>query len=187
MATGFIQKVSSLLKERAASSSIGSDRVLIELRDPGLDHLPRLQARLHELAAELPEVVWVEINPFLRRAVFAVDPAWAARTEDADALAELSALVRRVEADVRRDERDERHGRGEHEPAPRPPIYDAPRNGGDVPDDPSLRLRRWVELAADAGGLGLGLILRLVPMVPTATAAQAVFVMSLAQLQPRMR
>jgi cation-transporting P-type ATPase I len=171
--SGLVQKVGALLRERAATVSIQGDRALIELRDVGLDELPRLQARLEVLTSALPEVLWVEINPFVRHAVFALDLTRCEGVDSADVLHDLTALVRMAEAEQRALDRA----------SPR----DTQAAGHQVPDDPALRLRRWIELLADVGGLGLGLTLRWVPMVPSTAAAQAAFVLSAVQTQPRLR
>ena len=160
----FLNHFSDLFATRPRRYTRGEDRVLIELRDVAVDALPQLSESLKTRAAELPQIEWVELQPYLRRAVFALDPQRDAEV-DADVLRSL----------VEQAERECEAG------GPRLP------EGRELPDDELLYLQRWVELLADVGGLSFGLLLRLVPFAPALLGANAVFALSLVQSQPRLR
>ncbi|MDH5676240.1 MAG: HAD-IC family P-type ATPase [Myxococcales bacterium] len=153
----------ALFRERSRKISIEGDRALVEFRAVPLSSLQGFADRLEELAGPLPALQWVEVNPYIRRVIFALRPE--AGEVDPEV---LDAIVEEAERGL-------------------PPGQERVPEGRDLPDDELLQLQRWVELIADTGGLGFGLLLRLVPFVPTMLGANAVFLLSIVQSQPRLR
>jgi len=160
---GFLERIEpviGLFRERRRRSWVTSDRGLVELRELAGEDLSSFVVELEAAARELGGLEWLEVNPFIRRAVFAFRSGSHTATE-------LSEVVERAEKAVRL----------EGQP------FGASRCEGDV--EPGLQL--MVELCGDLVGLVLGLVLLALPVSPLRSASTATFLLSLSRDIPRIR
>src|SRR6185436_14740188 len=109
---------------------LAGEIALVEVRGVPPEQLAAFEDALLMRALVLPGVQSVELNPHLSRVRFRVSPGRV----------ELDALVELVEATEQ-----QLGAAGATLPAERR-----------LPDDELLHVQRWVELMADAGGLGSG-------------------------------
>jgi cation-transporting ATPase I len=145
-----LEPVARLFRERARRAYLSEGRAHVELGDLGADELPRFERGLRQLATADRRVSRLEVNAYLRRALFVFEPGMCT-------LAELIAWV---------------------EEAERAAGVAAARFEGEKehPADVEPGLRRLVGLAADTGAFfaGLGLSVTPLPAFPFAGTASAV-------------
>ncbi len=156
-----VRRLLALPRARPRARHLEGGVASVELRGVPLEALGKLQEQLQALCEPLPQLRSVEVNPFLRRARFAFAPGSVG-------LDRLEALV--VQAEL----------------ACLAPGAELPQERT-LPDDELLALQRWVELAADCAGLGLGSMLRLLPLLPGGAATNAAALLTLVRSQARLR
>lgn len=159
--TPLLQRLLALPRPRPRARQLEDHMAWIGLRDVSAESLASLERELARRALEVPGVVSVAINPYLRRARFHITPGRVS-------LEQLETLV--IEAEL----------------ACRTPGTELSAER-ELPDDELLHLQRWVELLADSAGLGLGAMLRLLPFLPTALSTNAAALLTLIRTQPRLR
>ncbi len=144
------EPVARLFRERERRSFLTEGRAHVELGDLGHDELPRFEQALRAQATADGRVTRLQVNAYLRRAIFVFEPATCA----------LSELVQWVE------EAERAAGVADAR------FAGAPEHPADV--EPSLR--KIVGLAADGAAFltGLGLSVTPLPAMPLAGTVSAV-------------
>jgi hypothetical protein len=156
-----MQRLLALPRVRPRIGHMSGDVALVEVRGVAPETLAAFEEALSQLALVHPGVQSVEVNPHLLRVRFRVTPGRAP----------LPALVELVEqAELRVAT-----------------TRDAPTAERRLPDDELLHIQRWVELVADASGLGSGVVLRVLPFLPTALATNVAAVLQLVRSQAALR
>jgi cation-transporting ATPase I len=156
-----LQRLLALPRRRPRVGHLSGDVALVEIRGVAPESLGAFEDALIHLALVHPGVQSVEVNPHLSRVRFRVSPGRAK-------LPALVELVAQAELTVGAEQR----------------ALPAERR---LPDDELLHVQRWVELMADAGGLGGSVLMRLLPFLPDSLATNTAALLQLVRSQARLR
>jgi magnesium-transporting ATPase (P-type) len=162
-----LSRLLALPKARPRVAHLAGEIALVELRGLPLEALADFERALLAEALLTAGVQSAEVNPHLRRVRFRITPGRVP-------LATLTELVERAEAAC-----------AGIAPAGNGASQLSPER--ELPDDELLRIQRWVELVADSAGLGAGVLLRVVPFVPSVLATNLAAVLLLVRSHPRLR
>ena len=157
-----LEPVLGLFKERSRRSKVTGERGHVEFRDLAGEDLTSFAEQIREATGDLSQLDWVEINPFLKRVVFAFKQGSYSEEE-------LAEIVEVAEQATRMEDL---------------PFTPARRQ---LPSDDQPALQLMVELGGDLLGLVLGLVLLALPLAPWRLASTATPLLALARDVPRMR
>ncbi|MDX2050793.1 MAG: HAD-IC family P-type ATPase [Polyangiaceae bacterium] len=148
--------------ERERRAWMGRNRAHIEFKHVGAAEYPLFEAAVRERAKELAQLLWVEVNPYTERVVFAFeDGAYSEhRLKELVASAERSAGL----GSAKFQDRDADH-----------------------PADVEPTERLTLELAADMVGLAVGLGLKFTPLPPSMVASGTASILAVVRATPRLR